>query len=387
MIAYNTTWLNNLDVRREADNAAEQGCIEQQERDQIYIAYPAGFYSPNIFVRTGLFILTVVIVLFGLGLLSLLFLSAIESAVGGLVLFFGLLAYGALELMVKNGHYRSGVDDALLWTAAICLVTGFNLLVNIPALGNAIIIFLLTVLLFLRFTDALMAVAAALALLAIVFFSIIKMGAAGRALAPFVLMAAAALLYLFAQSLLKTAKWKPYHPGLQFVLVTALVCFYLSGNYFVVREASLSMFGMELQPGHDIPLGWLFWIFTTVIPLAYIIRGLQKKDAVLLRVGLLLVAAIVFTVRYYYHVLPAETACVIGGVLFILLAWAVIRYLKTPKHGFTFKEQEEPFFMDKLHIESLVIAQGFGGQQTSSHDGGIQFGGGSGGGGGASGEF
>jgi hypothetical protein len=103
-------------------------------------------------------------------------------------------------------------------------------------------------------------------------------------------------------------------------------------------------------------------------------------------VGLLLVAAIVFTLRYYYHLLPAETAMVTGGIIFIVMAYALIKYLHEPKYGFTYKEQDDKFFMDKLTVESLVIAQTFSAPQLPT-DTGTQFGGGSGGGGGASGEF
>jgi Ca2+/Na+ antiporter len=169
--------------------------------------------------------------------------------------------------------------------------------------------------------------------------------------------------------------------------VVALVCLYAAGNYFVVREASVAMFNLNLAEGQSIPFGWLFWIFTVAIPIACIVRGLQNKDAVLLRVGLLLVAAIVFTVRYYYHMVPAETAMVIGGMIFIVLAYALIKYLHEPKYGFTYKEQQDKFFMDKLQVESLVIAQTFAGPAAPSADSGTQFGGGSGSGGGAGAEF
>ena len=199
-------------------------------------------------------------------------------------------------------------------------------------------------------------------------------------------MIASALVYFFTQQLLKSGKWKQYSNGLLLASISALVCFYAAGNYYVVREASIAMFNLDLKEGQDIPFGWLFWIFTIAIPLLYITRGIQKKDAVLLRTGLLLVAAVIFTVRYYYHLLPAETAMVAGGILFIGIAYTLIKYLHEPKYGFTHKEQNDAFFMDKLQVESLVIAQTFSGPALPA-DTGTQFGGGSGSGGGASGEF
>ena len=387
MIAYNHEWLNNLLVREQADQAHETNCISKEEKERVYMTYPSGFYTPNIFVRIGLFILTTVIVIFTIGLCSLLFLSSgNEKIFGGLFIFFGFLIYGGLELMVKNNHYKSGVDDALMWMAAGCMIGGLNAVANISSQSNAIIIFIIAGWLFLRFANAVMAAIASLALLAIIFFSVIKLGAVAKAVTPFVVMVASAFIYFFVQQQLPTKRNKQYANGLLLISITALVCLYAAGNYYVVREASIAMFNLKLNEGESIPLGWLFWVFTITIPIIYMIRGVQKKDAVLLRVGLILVAAVVFTVRYYYHFIPAETAMVTGGIVLIVIAYALIKYLQEPKYGFTYKEQDEPFFMDKLQVESLLIAQTFSAPNLPA-DTGTQFGGGTGEGGGASGEF
>ncbi|MEP6750369.1 MAG: hypothetical protein ABJB86_21705 [Bacteroidota bacterium] len=386
MIAYNNEWLDNLLVRDEADKAYENDLIIKAEKEQVYVKYPVGFYTPNFFVRIGLFILTVIIVAFSVGFFSLFFIDHMEQ-IGGLFVFFGFAIYGGLELMVSKKHYKSGVDDALMWMAAGNIIGGINGLGNISLQTNAIIIFIVALFLFIRFTNAIMGAIASVAFLAIVFFSAIKLGAVGKAVTPFIIMICAALLYFFTQQLLNSGKWKYYVNGLLLVSVTALVCVYAAGNYFIVREATVEMFHLDLQEGESIPLGWLFWLFTIIIPVIYIFRGVQKKDAVLLRVGLLLIAAIVFTVRCYYHLLPAETAMVIGGIVFIVAAYALIKYLHAPKYGFTYNEQKDSFFMDKLNVETLVIAQTFSGPSVPATDSGIQFGGGTGGGGGASGEF
>ena len=386
MIAYNNQWLNNLLVRNEADKANEANCISTPEKEQVYTAYPVGFYTPNLFVRIGLFILTAVIVFFTLGLFSLMFLDHLDS-IGGLFIFFGFVIYGALEFMVNKGHYRSGVDDALMWMAAGNIIGGLNGLTDISLQTNAILVFLIAGWLFIRFTNAVMAAIASLAFLAIIFSTCLRFGPIGKAITPFVLMIAAALIYFFVQQQLQSGKWKQYANGLLLVSIAALICFYAAGNYFIVRETSIAMLGMDLKEGESIPFGWLFWLFTVAIPIIYIVRGIQKKEAVLLRVGLLLVAAIVFTVRYYYHLIPAEIAMVLGGIAFIALDYALIKYLRQPKYGFTHKEQNDGFIMDKLQVESLVIAQSFSGAAAPAADTGTQFGGGSGSGGGASAGF
>jgi len=386
MIAYNNKWLNNLLIRKEADKAYQSACISKEEKEQVYTAYPSGLYTPNLFVRLGLFILTIIIALFTLGLFFLFFISAREEQVGGMIFFFGLILYAALEFMVNKNHYNSGVDDALLLTCPIGIICGLNILSTISWLANAIFIFILALYLFLRFTNRIMAAVTGLAFIAIVFLSFIKLGETAKALAPFAVMITAAFIFLFVQRLIKKEKSKQYRDGLLMVSITALVCFYAAGNYYVVRETSIALFNLNLQEGESMPVAWLFWIFTVTIPILYIVRGIQKKDVVFLRIGLLLIAAMVFTVRYYYHVMPIESAAVIAGILFIVLAYALIKYLEEPRHGFTYKKEDDAFFMDKVQIESLLIAQAFTGTATPT-DSGTQFGGGTGGGGGATGDY
>ena len=174
MIAYNKIWLDNLATRETIKDAFYANAISAAEKEAAETIFPVGFYSPNIFIRIGLFILTFVIACFSLGLFSLIFLDSIEQTMGGLTIFFGLLAYGALEFFIHTKHhYRSGVDDALLWITGICIVAGINLLGDISSAGNALIIFVLATYFFLRFTDMLMCAIAGLALLAVVLLYII----------------------------------------------------------------------------------------------------------------------------------------------------------------------------------------------------------------------
>src|SRR5450432_3224252 len=147
MIAYNNEWLDNLLVRNQADVAIAADCISKEEKGQVYRAYPAGFYTPNIFICIGLFI-------------------------------FGLIIYAVLEFIVSKKHYKSGVDDALMWMSAGAIIGGANGLTTISPQANAIFVLIIALFLFMRFTNAIMATIAALAFLAIIFLSLIKLGAA-----------------------------------------------------------------------------------------------------------------------------------------------------------------------------------------------------------------
>ena len=103
MIAYNTTRLKNVFARQQAAQYFEEGCITREELTGISNKHPDTFYSPNFFIRIGLFTLTVVILLFSLGLIALLFLNSIEDAAGGKEI------PGDADQRVR--HLRSGADS------------------------------------------------------------------------------------------------------------------------------------------------------------------------------------------------------------------------------------------------------------------------------------
>ena len=391
MIAYNTTWLDNLLVQQETDKALRHQTIGPEEAQAIKTRYPVGFYTPNLFIRIAFFLLTVVIVSFTLGILSLLFIGGGGLVEWGIVvLLLGLFVYIALEFFIKSKHhYRSGIDDALLWLSAGFLLIGVNAIHGLSYTANAILLLIVTLYLSLRFANAVMSLAATIFLLAVIFLLYIKLGAVAKATTPFLMLLVCGGLYAGLQQAARRTEWKHYSFCCTLCTIVVLVCFYLAGNYYAVREASNAMFDLHLREGQGIPAGWFFWIWTLTIPVVYIFRGIQKKDPLLLRVGLLLIAALVFTIRTYYHLLPIETAMVAGGLVLLVTAYSLMRYLKTPRHGFTAKQADDPHFMDKLQVESLIIAETFhpAPPATPTPESGFSFGGGSGSGGGASGGF
>ncbi|MEP6711173.1 MAG: hypothetical protein ABJA37_02100, partial [Ferruginibacter sp.] len=308
MIAYNKKWLYNLFIQHQVEAALQDGVITREEKNNILLKYPAPFYTPNFFIRLGLFVLTIIILLFSFGLLSLISLSSIDRTIGGLSIFFALLSYAALEIMIsKKNHYQSGVDDALLWASAACLFGGISYVTGADALFNCIIIFLIALFCTARFADRLMAATTYISLLGIFFYAFTNLGNTGKSIMPFIIMAVSILIYFIIKKINDPQQFSEYSDCLDVIEISALTSLYVAGNYFVVRELSNSMFNLNLQPGQSIALGWLFWIFTILLPLIYLFAGIKKKDVVLIRVGLLLVAAMVFTIRYYHFIVPLET--------------------------------------------------------------------------------
>ena len=338
-------------------------------------------YTPNLFIRIGLFIVTIVLVIFALGLLSLLLLDSLGRHYGVLLLVASFLCYGLLEIFIRQkGHFHSGVDDALRWSALTLFISGWvGLMDRFSPLVLCILVFVSALYCCLRFADRWMALLAYAGLIGILFYGLGNQEGVYSRLACIILTAVVSLTTHAGARSLQSRAYDYYVPSLHIIRIASLVSLYLSGNYFIVREISGS--------GASVPFGWLFWLWTALLPFIYICRGIQKKDRILLDTGLFLIAALIFTVRYYHHFLSAELAMVIGGSLLLILSYSLIRYLRTPRHGFTYKEEEGHPTEGGLRIESLIIAETFNKTGAAPSGDGFHFGGGSGGGGGAGGEY
>ncbi|MDQ6890603.1 MAG: hypothetical protein M3Z56_10055, partial [Bacteroidota bacterium] len=256
-------------------------------------------------------------------------------------------------------------------------LTGSHLLIT----GTTMIICLY---LSIRFTDAFMAIVSYAAFFVSIFLLCLKLGTIAKVMAPLFMLIVSAGIYIFMKFLEKRDGIQVYHYCIKAVTFLTLITFYASANYFVVRELTNKMFDGNLAGNNEMMMGWLFWIFTFLIPVIYLFYGIAKKDFLFIRTGLGLIAAAVFTLRYYHRVFSIEIAMLIGGGILIMISYLLIQYLKVPKHGYTFQNLH-PSNKKLLNAEALIVAQTFG--TTSSHENNSLYAGGSGGGGGATSNF
>ena len=386
MIAYNKEWLKNLMIREEASNAFHEYCIEESELNAINNKYPIQFYTPQYFIGIGLFLLTIIILFFSFGVLALLFMDSFERVIGGLAIFFGMLTYAGLEYMAQTKkHYRSGVDDALLWVAAISISGGVIHLTGSGELISCVIAFIICLYGVLRFTDRPMAVAAYVCLMGVFYYSITSMEVYGKMLAPFALMAVSGIIYFVATTIKNKDNNNLYHECLQVSRIITLLGFYCAGNYFVVRELSNEMLHLDLQDNQSIPFAWLFWICTITIPVVYLLVGIQGKDKMWIRTGLVLMVAAVLTIKYYYYIVAVETIMTVGGMALLGIVYGLSQYLKKPRFGFTGTDSSIHDKEEKIQVESLVVSETF--SPTPEAADVTRFGGGGFGGGGSSSDF
>jgi hypothetical protein len=389
MIAYNKTWLANLRLQTQLKKQLNKSCITDAEFKSIQEKYPVEFYTPNLFVRIGLIILTCIIVLFGSGLLTLMTgFNAIDRP--GWYFFLGAITYIGLELMVHvKHHYRSGVDDALLLISGCMFAVGFGMMLfhDNVALPLSFFIFLISLILTLRFTDMLMAAVSCGAFFAFIFFGWMRIIPSGLNTVSFIMMLVSVGVYLAAVVNSKKASFINYENCLVVVQVISLITLYAAGNYYIVQSLGGEFNSSDITAPKALPFGGFFWACTILLPFIYLGLGIRKKDAILLRIGLVLIAAAAITFRTYYHILPVDIALTVVGAAVLGIAYSIMQYLKVPKHGFTYAEQDESNMMDNLKVESLIVAETFAKAPAAPVNDGVKFGGGDFGGGGSSDSF
>ena len=167
------------------------------------------------------------------------------------------------------------------------------------------------------------------------FTNIIEFGSLARIIAPILMMVCSITVYFVFQRLSAVHNFNSYYSCYKAIMLCALLSFYLSGNYFVVNKLSIELFGAPITT--SVIMAGMFWFFTVAMPVLYVAFGVVRKGKMLIRTGLLLITAAIFTVRYYYAIFPLEIAMLIAGVLMITTSYVLIRYLRIPRYGFVFK--------------------------------------------------
>ena len=390
MIAYPKIYLDNVEILREAKKWHITKLITDQKHEELILKYKHPMYSPNLFIRIGLLVFTLISASAANGLL-MAFTGMFDSSESGMSIH--LIVHGAvmlfvLEFFIKEKHiYKSGIDDALLYLSLSSIVTGLSTIFYNYEFGESNSFLLISVLTLpfliaatIRYSDSLVALSAFGCVLAILFLLIDTMGGFTKPFLPFVAMIVAAVAYFLIIKFRKSEKLRYWDNVFWILELASLILFYFAGNYYIVRTLTEELLGIYLNEGEDIPMALFFYAYTAIIPLVYIFIGLKNKNKLLLQAGLILIAASVLTFKYYFSLGHHEITMTIGGIIMIALAWVSINYLKTPKYGITYKEDKDENPLGKFDAETLIIAQSFGTQhnqgETNPEMGGGKFGGG-----------
>lgn len=384
MIAYDKNGLDALLIKDTARQWHEKGLLSDEKWQNIRERHPPPFYSPNVFIRIGLAVFCLILLIAAMGLA---FMFVEPNSMNGAALFsifWGVICIFLLEIWAIQSarHFGSGIDDMLLyagvWTIIGSLWSFLDYDTDPLVYTGLAWPFLLAG--SIRYADRMMTAAAYCCSLLIVLLLVHKIPKLSLYLMPFAGMAFSAAAWFFARNGQERYAWRHWHGGLAIVEWLALITFYAAGNYWVVQQAGLAFFELE-----QAPLAWFFWLFTFAVPALYLFMGLRRKDRLMLDAGLGAVAAMVFTYRYYFHVMPLAWAAAIGGAILLAVSYFSIRYLRKHTTGYTYDADDKKSLLQEAEVQ--VIAQTVGHQTTATPAQKDIMGGGQFGGGGAGSEF
>lgn len=387
MSAYNTEWLKNLQVVKETKTWMNADVITKEQFDTISSQYPSSFFHPNIMIRILLFIATLIALSGVTGLLALIISDVDEDSFPFLTTLYGGISFIFLDRIFirKMNHYKSGVTEALIYHATGFVVAGVAWFLEMsPGISLAFSAIFCALVAY-RYHDLILTAVAIMCFCSFVFYELYEIGDIGQQIIPVAFIIIFSGAYFLVRKIKSRKNAFLWEDCLILFEAISLIIIYAAGNYFVVRELSVSMLDLYLEEGQDIPLAFLFYALTVIIPVVYLYVAIRKRDIVLLRVSLAVLAFSVFTFKYYFSLGHPEITLTSAGAVLIIVALLVSRYLRTPRDGFT-REKVLSEKWAESNPEAFVISQTLGGNKIVP-DESFQGGGGDFGGGGASGSY
>lgn len=388
LLAYNLEELEKHEILSYAKDLNKSQVISQIQLDEIKDKVKSNLYSPSIFMRILLFILSLIGLSTVLGPVALI--MGIDSEVGirveAFIVGISILLLLDFVLIKESKHYKSGVTEAALVVGLVLFSGG---LLGEPNYNPIIyLVYGLAITLFaaIRYLNSAGLIAALGFAGAIVFQVLYNFGGLAQALIPFAIMVLYALLFWGIKKLQSQKPSFVFDDYFTLSKVFCLLMVYVAGNYFVVRELSVELMSVNIEPGGDIPFAYLFYFFTAFIPLGYLYYGIKSKSILFIRVALLTVVLSIITLKIYFSLGAPIVTITLAGAVMIALAIVLLRFFKEPKNGFT-REKLLHDKWDSSELTAFVVSQSLSGHQVEVKDGNADYGGGNFGGGGAGSDY
>lgn len=377
--AFNEENLHRLLLLKEVKKWYRHHMITGEQWDQIRERYASPLYHPNFAIRL-LLILATLMALWGVTGFFFLFLNDIgEKALSVASIIYGVVSFFVLNYFInKKLHYKSGVNEALLYHSLSFTLGGLIVLLETDISPSLLICFVGLTFSAWRYLDLLSTAGATGCLAGFVFMLLHDAGGVFQAIIPFAMMALAVAVYFIIRHIEKDSSRWPWSDVLLVAKALSLVLLYASVNYFVVRELSISMMNLQLAEGEDIPFAGVFYVLTCIVPLGYLWFGIRNRDMVLLRISLLAITFTVFTFRYYFSLGHPEIILTLAGAILMGITYWLFQFLKVVRGGFT----RDALLAEKwshVNVEGFVFSQTLGGNvapEQKFKGGGGEFGGG-----------
>lgn len=365
IIAYNVAEVGKRKVLSGADDLYKSKLLSKEQWLQIKKEFASNLYTPSIFMKALFFIF------FYIGLTTLIGpFAQIFSDIGVtgyriLSVILGMLILLMIEKLSirKIHHFKSGEIEAGIYSSLSLIA--FAILGSDPSLIIfATVGFILTAFAAVRYLDLLSLVVALGFFGWLLFQTITAMGPTAEALMPFLFMGTSGILFWGSHKLQLKLNNLIFDDQFVILKFIALLFFYVSGNYFVVREMSISLMGLQLGAQGDIPIAMVFYLLTALVPMGVLYWGIRQKSILWIRTGLLTMALSIVTFKYYFFLAyPMLTVTILGAVL-IVIALVFFNYLKQARSGFT----REVLLRDKWQssdLTALIASQTLGGHKMN----------------------
>lgn len=382
MHPYHKTKLQNSFLAKTVKQLYRMNFISKTQQDAFFEENTFLKSSDNILIRVCFFLLG-----------CFLFLSAIAGCfplymivenyprlIPYLIAFFGFIG---LELLARSDYFGHGLDDAFIICSQIALCCGVYLSFESMALFH-LLLFLSGLICCLRYIHGISVVICCVGLVGFLFEIVVRYAVIDELFLPLLGFFLALALYAIYLKFKSKSSCFLYQNPLLFLKIFALLLGYFSLNYMVVRELSQSLMNIVVTPKNDIPLAYLFYSLTFLIPVIYMVYALFSKDRIMLFTAVFCLAYSVFTIRYYYQLMPIENGLILGGMLLFTIAYFAIKKLQNKTTGITFmpdRDSNGNFLNAQVFVLSQMVFK------TPINDSKITFGGGGFSGGGAGSSF
>ena len=389
MIAYNKNWLDALMIKNKSKTLFKKGLINEGQLADVENKFHEKFYTPNPFLRIGLFAFAVVLTSCFAALIVWLFIDTIKDEVMGgfFAIFISIILWLALEFLIKRSkHYGSGVDDAFLYMATVLFISGVALIIfknsnfNNGVLPLLLISFIFLAFLSIRYVDRFCAILAFICAAGIILKILLLTPEFLTTYFPFILAFFSAAVFVSSEKVLKNNHLRYWHSIANALSISGLFGIYLFLNLYFIHNLYATIF-LFIKTG--ILFSFILKITTVIIPLIYLWIGIKNKNRQFLHLALVTIILSVATFFHYSNNIKIEILLLFAGMLTTAIAWGLIKYLKNDRKGFTYKEENDTAYLPNM--EALLIVQSFG--HSEGHDQEMKFGGGEFGGGGAGGEY
>lgn len=325
----------------------------------------------------GLFVATSTISLGVLGLFSLVFG---DSRYIFLLAGIASILYLELYLFRTAKRYFSGVSTAVCWLACLYFLVGLSSVTNISESSYFLLCGIISAGFAIRYVSK-VSTFVSLSFFTIMVLNMLKPMTGLRGFTPLILMVLFVIVYFLSKYLKDQRSLRIWYDNFRLLEGLSLLAIALTGNR-LCNQSLLKCYHLEGCSTDDARLIGFYWLTTILVPAIYLFFAVRKRDVLLIRMALLELALLAYTIKYFYSLNHPEFTLTLAGLVLLILSAALNKYLAKERFGFTRnKLLEEQWF--HANAEALVIAESAAVTAPQTYSGG----GGKFGGGGADGQY